>query len=58
MGPSYAPHFLATTKVRIQLWSFLNRFRTGPVDPERVLQQMGPSEPAPTSAPCSTGCPL
>ncbi len=25
MGPSHASDFLATTKVRIQLWSFLNR---------------------------------
>jgi hypothetical protein len=33
---------------RIQLSRFLNSFLTGPVHPERVLQQMGPSEPAPT----------
>ncbi len=56
MGPSHAYDFLATTKVRIQLWSSLNRClgqssQRGTTDGAKGIRTH-------QSSPPSTGCPL
>jgi len=49
MSPSCVPDYLLIIELAVQV--------PAPADPQRVQQQMGESEPAPTSAP-STGRPL